>query len=373
MLSVTAKIIIIVIVSSLTAFINIAYSPFHDYFQKKEEPKKEIITEEKDRIDPHTLEQVATTTTIKETPSATTTQPLPKPNNKISVYEELETKHSDTDESYRPNVSPCTSPMTYKIGTFDSRFNISKDEFLRITKNAVTVWSKETNGPLFTHDPRGSLTINLIYDERQASTENIGYLALEIENTKQSADAMLAIHEKEKEQYIRDSEDFTKNATSLQERFASYESRVKEYNAKGGATKPEYDAMMLELAGLKKESASLEEKQKELLTRMEEINARVKRYNELVAYVNTLIRRSNALGSRTFTEGRFTPSTNTIDIYQYADETKLERVLIHEFGHVLGIGHVKNVQSIMYSFNSGTSTSLSLEDKKALKGVCSLQ
>jgi predicted Zn-dependent protease len=89
-----------------------------------------------------------------------------------------------------------------------------------------------------------------------------------------------------------------------------------------------------------------------------------------VAYINTLIKKSNSIGSRTFTEGKFTPAINAVDIYQYADEVKLKRVLMHEFGHVIGIGHVKNVMSIMYSFNSGTSTRLSEEDIAALKEIC---
>lgn len=286
-------------------------------------------------------------------------------------YETLHRGESDTDESYRPAISPCVTPMSYKIGTFDSRFGLSQEYFLAIAKDAVRTWENSAGTSLFTYDPKnGQLTINLIYDERQATTVNLGYLALEIENTKQTAENIRQAYEIEKESYVKDSEQFNVEASSFQTRYNAYNDKVKSYNERGGATQLEYDAMMAELAQLKKESAAFDSRRDDLVKRMEEINVRVKKYNDLVAYVNTLIRRSNTSGGRTFTEGRFVPSTNTIDIYQYADETKLKRVLIHEFGHALGIGHVENVVSVMYSFNSGTSTSLSSEDIRALREVC---
>ena len=103
---------------------------------------------------------------------------------------------------------------------------------------------------------------------------------------------------------------------------------------------------------------------------MEKINAKVTHYNELVAYTNSLINQSNTLGTKKFTEGRFNPTTNTIDIYQYADPIKLRRVITHELGHVIGINHTSNMSSIMYSVNSGTTTTLSAEDIYAFRNVC---
>ena len=89
-----------------------------------------------------------------------------------------------------------------------------------------------------------------------------------------------------------------------------------------------------------------------------------------MAYINDLIAKSNAAGGSSFTEGRFTPRTNTIDIYQFNDMNKLRRVLTHELGHVLGINHNENVYSIMFSSNSATTTVLSNEDIEALFEVC---
>ena len=52
------------------------------------------------------------------------------------------------------------------------------------------------------------------------------------------------------------------------------------------------------------------------------------------------------------------------------DGTAPARVLVHELGHALGIGHVENPDSIMYSYSIGETLTLSEEDLAALKEVC---
>jgi hypothetical protein len=128
--------------------------------------------------------------------------------------------------------------------------------------------------------------------------------------------------------------------------------------------------MTQELASLKEESKQLSARRDNLLVYMDTINAKVNRYNELVVYINSLITKSNSLGAKKFTEGKFTPYTNTIDIYQYTDTVKLHRVLAHELGHVLGINHNDNSRSIMYAVNTATSTELSPEDIQSLLEIC---
>ena len=278
---------------------------------------------------------------------------------------------SDTDESYRPTISPCITPMTYSIGTFDTRFNITKETFIQETERASLLWSNALGKKLFTYKEQGgSLTLNLIYDQRQANTVDVSYLILDINNAKHSAQMLQEEYEQEKITYQRDGEAFTADSTSFQERYTAYSQKVEEYNARGGAKKEEYDAMMQTLTSLQEESKTLEARRLTLVALMESINKKVARYNEFVIYINTLIVKSNTLGAKKFTEGRFVPSRNTIDIYQYADLTKLRRVITHELGHALGVNHNNMTQSIMYSVNSGTSTELSKEDISDLKEAC---
>lgn len=295
--------------------------------------------------------------------------PNTAPIQQVTQYITMEDGHTDYDESYRP-VSPCKVTMGYRIGTFSTRFGISKSDFITNIEDAAALWGNAVNKTLFKYDENGPLTINLIYDERQARTEEINNLALEIANSKDSADSIKATFEEEKAIYQNDAEQLTQDRESFKSRYDAYTAKVTMYNAQGGAPQNEYDKMTQELSYLKEEAEKLEARRLALIAYSETINKKVEKYNELAAYINTLITRSNALGGKKFTEGRFSPSNNTIDIFQYSDPIKLQRVITHELGHALGLGHNNNANSIMYSINRSTSTGLSKEDLNALYTIC---
>ncbi len=289
---------------------------------------------------------------------------------KKNVYIPMQEGRSDTDESYKPNISPCTTTMGYRLGTFDTHFGIKEELFKEELNKAATLWGDQLGKTLFTYSTTGPLTINLIYDERQARTDDINNLALEIQNSKNTASSLKNTYEAEKVIYLGDAEQLTKDNDAFKIRYDAYISKVAMYNSQGGAPEDQYILMTKELATLKEESRLLLLRRDNLTTYMEAINAKVTRYNQLVVYINSLITKSNTLGANKFTEGRFTPNTNTIDIYQYSDIVKLRRVITHEFGHVLGINHTENIYSIMYAVNSATTTELSSEDIQALFDVC---
>ena len=52
---------------------------------------------------------------------------------------------------------PCKTPITYSIGIFDTRFNISKKDFLKAVSDAEHVWEDPINKNLFAYDPNGTL------------------------------------------------------------------------------------------------------------------------------------------------------------------------------------------------------------------------
>lgn len=287
-----------------------------------------------------------------------------------SQYIPMQEGQSDTDESYQPSISPCNIAMGYKIGRFDTNFGISKVKFIDEIDRAAALWGDEYGKRLFFYNENGPLTINLIYDERQARTESVNNLALEIQNAKESAEVLKNTYEQEKAIYIGDGEQLTKESEEFNARYKLYADKVALYNSQGGAPTDIYNEMSKELQTLKQMSQDLSTRRDALIQFMESINLKVKKYNEFVAYINSLIEQSNALGAKKFTEGRFSPRTNTIDIYQYNDLVKLRRVIAHELGHVIGINHTESMYSIMYAVNSDTSLALGNDDKIALTEVC---
>jgi hypothetical protein len=323
-----------------------------------------------------TQENIASSSLSGDEASTSTIAEVSQPVKKVDdipqkeVYVTMQEGHSDTDESYKPAVSPCVTTMGYKIGTFDTHFGIKESVFKEEIDKAQALWGNQIGKTLFSYNANGPLTINLIYDDRQARTDDINNLALEIQNSKDTATALKETYESEKAIYLGDGEQLTKDSDAFKARYDAYMSKVAMYNSQGGAPQDEYNRMTQELASLKEESKQLSARRDNLLVYMDTINAKVNRYNELVVYINSLITKSNSLGAKKFTEGKFTPYTNTIDIYQYTDTVKLHRVLAHELGHVLGINHNDNSRSIMYAVNTATSTELSPEDIQSLLEIC---
>src|SRR3989344_2688208 len=88
--------------------------------------------------------------------------------------------------------APCAQPITYRLGTFDSRFGISQAEFLKLVKQAEDLCNADINKELFEYNPEGKLTVNLIYDTRQATTIKNEATLLDINQTTKTADAVKA-------------------------------------------------------------------------------------------------------------------------------------------------------------------------------------
>jgi predicted Zn-dependent protease len=313
----------------------------------------------------HTIQNEITESTTTKKVVGETAEAQPN-----SIYTPLNEGVSDTDEGYVSKIAPCTSPVGYKIGTVDERFGLARATVEKEVETAVHTWEDAAGRDLFYPSATGPLTINLIYDERQANTIHIGYTRMEIENTKEAAEEVKRVYDQEKELYTGDVALYEQDAKRYNERNILYNKKVEDFNAKGGASRIEYDAMMSELESLKSEASSLEARRLTLVDQMNRINERVRRYNELVSYANTLIKKSNAVAAKKITEGRYSPATLSIDIYQYSDMLKLKRVILHELGHALGLLHTDTMESIMYAFNSGTTVTLSNEDIRDLKKIC---
>ena len=106
---------------------------------------------------------------------------------------------------------------------------------------------------------------------------------------------------------------------------------------------------------------------------VDDINTLVKKYNFLVSTANSNIHTINQSAGKEFEEGEYKSdeSGERINIYEFADEVSLIRVLEHEFGHALGLDHNNNPDSIMYYLNNSKNMDLTAEDIQALRIVCS--
>ncbi len=87
--------------------------------------------------------------------------------------------------------APCTLPITYSLGDFDTRFGLTKAEFLTDMAQAESVWERQAGKELFHYvETGGVLKLNLVYDNRQATTEKLQKIDGVISGKQETYDAL---------------------------------------------------------------------------------------------------------------------------------------------------------------------------------------
>ncbi len=213
---------------------------------------------------------------------------------------------------------PCRAPVAYKLGEFDSRFGISREEFLKVTEQAIHNLEATAQKKLFFYDPmHAKLTITLIYDERQMYGER--------SKTLQNKISML----------IQD-----------------YHEQEKEWNSIPGHSEADYLELerRLSLEGdvIKTQVDALE-------------NLRKERYE----FQNRSGRDGIAAGNCDFNE-------LNINVYSFESLEELNKILTHEFIHALGVtNHIKNPQALMCGepYECDENNSLTTDDIALIRKV----
>lgn len=273
---------------------------------------------------------------------------------------------------------PCTLPITYSIGTFDTRFDISREKFLQEIAQAEKIWEDAAGKELFRHiEKDGTLTINLIYDSRQETTEKLQKIDKVISG-KQSAYEELKWEYKtlnQKLQTLR--EEYDTAIAQINKMRSAFEKKVEASNRRGGASEEEYETLQREQATLNIAVAWANEKLAELNATIKTINTVATKTNTLIDELHLDVEKYNTTRSATgeeFSEGEYTRNgpDEYINIYEFSSETKLFRVLTHELGHALGLQHVDDENAIMYRLNSAENETLTTADKAEIVRVCRL-
>ena len=273
---------------------------------------------------------------------------------------------------YGQTADICPAPIKYRVGEIDQRFNLSQIELRDVLFKSEAVWENATNRELFVYDENSNFTVNLIYDERQqlVHTEDEWQMSLD-KQEKEGKMVMDKVKEMGK-QYEVIKIEYQQQKDEYEKRLEEYNSQVEHFNQIGGAPKEQYEKLkeeQQELSGLLKDLLFAEKGLNELA---DEINSIGEQGNKLIDAYNENVKKYNEIfgNLEPFTQGDF--QRERINIYKFQDKDELGRVMVHEFGHALGIAHVEGDKSIMYYLMSeqSDSTTLSDEDKKAVMMVC---
>ncbi len=272
-------------------------------------------------------------------------------------------------------VHLCAKPIEYSLGNLDNKFDISKTEFLSVIAEAEKVWEDAEGKELFTYSPEGALKVHFVYDYRQQTTDRLTSVGGAISEDKASYNRI-------KEEYVRLNKEYSNKEASYEKRSATYDkdldaydASVEYWNSKGGAPKKEYDELQEEQARLNAEATIINAKASELNTLSKTVNATARSLNELAEKLNLKVETFNTIGATTgeeFSEGEYIQDSEgkRINIYEFQSRAELLRLLEHELGHALGLGHVGDPDAIMYRMNSSSNRELTEDDRRELANVC---
>lgn len=283
------------------------------------------------------------------------------------------------------NYFPCSRPETYVLGTFDERFNVSREDFASAVTAAEAAWETAAGRDLFTAvSPEQvnewlppALTVNLVYDTRQEATDTLLKLGVTIDRDKAGYDRLKAEHDELVAQYERRKEAYAASVAAHDRRVDAYEAEVAEWNRKGGAPANVYERLNRESAAIRAEASALNRERDELNAMVDRINANVSVLNRLAATVNATADTYNDVSGERgdeFEEGLFTGTTGggTVDIFEFDTRERLIRLLTHEMGHALGLEHVAVEGAIMYRLNTSKADAPTEADVAELRRVCKL-
>lgn len=273
---------------------------------------------------------------------------------------------------------PCRQPITYSIGQFDTKFGISKEDFIKSLATAEAIWEDPISKNLFEYRVDGDLKINLVYDIRQEATTKLQDMGLEVDNSKATYDVLNAKYKSLISLHSQNVVDFETRVKNFEARKKSYESEVSLANKRGGANKETVNALNNERDYLNSEVSNLRELQNSINNEVSNINALAVTLNQIAQNLNINVKNYNTIGEllpSEFNEGMYRSDSTgqEIDIYQFDNNTKLVRVLAHELGHALGLDHVDDPKAIMYRLNNGINEKIMPSDLVELKGRCGVK
>ena len=241
----------------------------------------------------------------------------------------------------------CGKPISLTIGQIDEQFNIDAESLRNAVEAAANEWNNATGEPLFVVRGDDAVTVNLLFDGRQDSINQLAAEEREISAVSEALKARIQRHDAT----VREIESA---AATWNRETELHNKRVELMNARAATpveSADDYAALRAEQQEITATSARLKEAQRSLMLERDRMNqdaALLKQEGEaLTARIRSVQER---FPPSVVTEGehRRGPSVNEINIYTFHNLKEFHVVLLHELGHVLGLPHTDEQPTIMH-------------------------
>lgn len=260
----------------------------------------------------------------------------------------------------------CDQTILWRLDSIDPAFALSTEDALPLIHAAAARWNQALGKEVLRYDAQQGFPIRFVFDARQQ--QQLEQLMLERNLTRY--DDRISDQQQDFEQQLAE---FQQQKTVFEAKDRQLAADIASFNNQAQQADPGAAALLgkqqAELLSRQKEHA-LEAEQLDALS--EKLQDRQQQLNNLIADRNALLPTQQATGLAEVGLLEQRGAQRSMTIFAYKDAHHLTLTLLHEFGHALGIDHLTESSSIMFSQLNGSQQDLTSADIQAWRQQCGI-